>query len=188
MTCPFYPNGADRRGELTPDEVCHRWNLDYNTGKILECIHGAVNSDPSGREELLGEAYGRLGAALEGARRDASAFKAGVTTGDDAGCMMRDAPAHPNGGTPKADAVTGQRPRREADNMPNPRDRLDRLRDMLEEAAEGLDKGDTDLMGAIIGTLGVRPPEDLDAQTIQSMDRMVRDAIDAVSKLKGADQ
>lgn len=188
MTCPFYLNGADRKGELTPDEVCHRWNLDYNTGKILECIHGAVNSDPSRKAELLGEAYGRIGAALEDARRDESAIKARVTTGDDTRCMMRDAPARPDKGTPKADTVTGQRPRREADNMPNPQDKLDRLKDMLEEAAKGLDKGDTDLMGTIIGTLGVRPPEDLDAQTIRSMDRMVRDAIDAVSKLKGADQ
>ena len=194
MTGTNYMGGLRRMNGPTVDDICASWKLDYNMGKMLEAIRDSVNADPVTRIDKLKDISVRVNRAISETERN-MVVSMDVSNVDDHKCVMREKPetVPTNGasdvkiGSVKAD-VPKAAPKADITNGPRETDPIAALREVITKAGDapsGKDGGVADIMSSVIDILGIKPPEGLDAETIRSMDQMVREAIDAVAKIKG---
>ena len=190
MTGTNYMGGLRRMNGPTVDDICASWKLDYNMGKVLEAIRDSVNADPVTRIDILKDISVRVNRAISETERNMAVSKLDVSNVDDHKCVMREKPETvPTHGASdvKAD-VPKATPNADITNGPRETDPIAALREVIAKAGDALSGKDgqvADIMGSVMDILGIKPPEGLDSEAIRSMDQMVREAIDAVAKIKG---
>lgn len=190
MTGTNYMGGLRRMNGPTVEDICASWNLDYNMGKMLEAIRDSVNADPVTRIDKLKDISVRVNRTISETERNMAVSKPDVSNVDDHKCVMREKPETvPTHGASdvKAD-VPKVAPKADITNGPRETDPIAALREVIAKAGDALSGKDgqvADIMGSVMDILGIKPPEGLDSEAIRSMDQMVREAIDAVAKIKG---
>ena len=195
MTCPMYINGMDRRREPTVDDVCRGWGLDYNMGKAVECIRASITSDPVARLRLLEEATTRIARAQADAERAVAISKSidvpvcadnrkqSVLPEDD-GVRVNITTEPPKGTVPEKHDGDDPKDAPKADNMPDPLYLLRKAMEAANADVKPTDEEVNEMLGSIVGLLGLEVPEGVDIQTIRSMDNLVKQTLEVVSDIK----
>lgn len=190
MTCPYYISGAERRKPVSVDDVCSSWKLDYNMGKVLESVRDSTNADPSTRIDKLKDISVRVNRAITETERNMPVPEKTASPVDVHKCVMREKPetVPTYGASDVKEDVPKTAPKADITNGPDEDEvAAEQVRKVLMEArgSVGPEGGKAmGLMDALIAILGIGIPKGMDAETIESMDRMVRDATEAVRKIK----
>ena len=175
MTCPYYISGAERRKPVSVDDVCSSWKLDYNMGKVLECVRDSNNADPVTRIDKLKDISVRVNRAITETERNMPVPEKTASPVDVHKCVMREKPetVPTYGASDVKEDVPKTAPKADITNGPD-EDKVaaEQVRKVLMDArgSVGPEGGKAmGLMDALIAILGIGIPKGMDAETIESM-------------------